>query len=153
MPVRSLWCVLCFTLISVTLLFLCFVAPNPDTIQKGELCPPFLTAFISKHQPGERRSCLFHECSITVNISSVFAEGRNHEVAEPSVHQKCKEWKMMNTLFYEGWSWVWVWNLEPEPKMAQPASSKCSGKRHFQLCCFPTTSTVQNLADLQPNLL
>lgn len=38
-----------------------------------------------------------------VNISSLLQKGEIMKAVEISVHQKLKEWKMINILFHEGW--------------------------------------------------
>lgn len=66
-----------------------------------------------------------------VNISAVFQKGKIMKAVEICVHQKLKEWKMINILFYKDglragakpgfgiWSRSQSWNSQRAPKCSE----------------------------------
>lgn len=56
-------------------LFQLLLRVRRDSIQRGGLCPRFQATLINKHSisrsgDGKKRSCLFNECVMIVNISA-----------------------------------------------------------------------------------
>lgn len=93
-----------------------------------------------------------------VNISTVLQKGEIVNAVEICVHQKLKEWEIINILFYKDVLWAGAkpgfGDLEAEPALEPAARSKVFRLETLQAQSlsnhFPQHET---LADLQCNLL